>query len=486
MMFKRDEMGTEPLYFWEKDSETAGNSVRGLLGKGVPCRLSLAGLRSYLEYGCVCEPLTLIDGVRCVPPGCELRNGQVIQYWKPEVELKNWTPEAAQSAVTAAIENAVRRTMERDESNPVRAAFLSGGIDSGTIVAVMRRLLGKDAEIRTYCIMHEDPRTDERIWARKVAERNGTKHTELLLTGETIAQHMMEAVASYDQPSLDGINFWFASKLVSEAGEKTVMSGEGGDELFVGYDQFAKPRQMCRWAKLIGCLRGCFPVRPVGRFVDCHAPNEKWRKLGTLMASRVDPYFLSRRVFSDAQIESLLKPDIFDAMGKVPDYPETWYKCFGDGCPKDDDINAISWKEAYTVLLSMYLHDGWQLSIPFGLDVRTPLVDPALVSLVFSIPGAMKCAPEYLKPFLVRAAGEGYPVECATRKKQGFALPFDRYFKGELKERLDAFLSGETLLFKRDALCSLGRHYAAGKVNWARIWSLFMIEDWCQRNKVTL
>ena len=204
------------------------------------------------------------------------------------------------------------------------------------------------------------------------------------------------------------------------------------------------------------------------------------------MSYRYDPYFLSRRVFSDSQMEAILKPDIWQAIGSTRPYPETWDNCFGEGCPETDLINAISWKETYTVLLSMYLHDGWQMSRPFGLDVRTPLSNPDLTSLLFTIPGALKCTPEYLKPLLVRAAGSGYPLECATRKKQGFALPFDRYFKGELKERLDAFLSGETLLFKGEALRTLERQYAAGKVNWARIWSLFMVENWCQRNQVTL
>ena len=486
MVCKRDKMGIQPLFYWEKHPEIAGNSIRDLLDKGVPRKLSLAGLQNFLEYGCVGEPLTIIDGVHCVPPGCELRDGRVVRYWRPETILRDWTPESAQTAVTMAVEKAVGQAMGNGEGAPVRAAFLSGGIDSGTIVSVMRRLLGKDAEIRTYCNMHEDPRTDERVWARKVAERNGTQHTELMLTGEMIAKNMMEAVANYDQPSVDGINFWFASKLVSEAGEKTVMSGEGGDELCVGYGQFAKPRQIYRIASAMGFLRGRFPLRQIGRLAERIAPNEKWRKLGALMSYRYDPYFLSRRVFTDLQMEDVLKPEIWQAMGSIRPYPEIWGECFGDESLERDQINLISWKEVYTVLLSMYLHDGWQMSHPFGLDVRTPLSDPELTSLLFTIPGELKCAPEYLKPLLVRAAGDGYPLECATRKKQGFALPFDRYFKGELKERLDTFLSGETLLFRKDALRMLGRQYTAGKVNWARIWTLFMVEDWCRRNRVTL
>lgn len=466
----RDPIGERPLYRYDgPNGPVFSESVRDLLAQGVPRKLSIAGLRAYLEYGCACEPLTLIERISAVPPSFDV--GAVVpREWKG--------PEDAQDAVTAALEASIARQMVPDAQGRVPAAFLSGGIDSGAIVALMRRT-APDAEIRTYCVTHEDPRTDERLWARKVADANGTQHTELMLTGEMIGRYLEDAISCYDQPSLDGLNFWFVSKLVSEAGEKTVLSGEGGDELFVGYGRFANQRLCERWARRLRMFPAAF-----GTLFMKWGPNDRVRKFGQLFGCRTDPYFESRRIFDRVTINALLRPDLREAVKTVEPYSATWYRTFGRHLPSEW-INATSWKELRTVLLSMYLHDGYQVSRPFGLDVRTPLLDEALVNLMFTIPGEWKCSGEFLKPFLVRAAGAGLPRECVVRPKQGFSLPFDRYFNGTIRDRIDAFLfGGESRLFDAAALASFGRRYRAGKVYWSRVWTLFMLDDWCKRNGV--
>lgn len=478
---KRDQLGIKPLYYWVKDPTVCGNSIREMWGKGVPRRLSVAGLKSYLEYGCVCEPYTLIEDVLCVLPGGDIESQHA---WIPSGDLKVWTRKSAQDAVTSMLERVLAEAMAVHSERPNVAAFLSGGIDSSAIVAIMRRLY--DGEIRTYCVTHEDVRTDEHVWAQRVAKYNRTKHIELPLTGDYFSRHMSEAIASYDQPSIDGINFWFASKMVSEIGERSILSGTGGDEVFVGYGRFAKARQCYRMAKILGKLRGSFCGRMTGTLIDSLSPNERIRKLGALLAWQGDPYFLSRRVLSDLQIKQLLKRDLYDEVRQLPSYESVWQDVFAIENGALDEINAISWKEIRTVLLSMYLHDGWQVSQPFGLEVLVPLVHSELISLLFTMPGTLKCSEAYLKPLLVKAAGAGLPMDCVTRGKQGFTLPFDRYFNGVLKGEIDAFLNGESQLFERKALEILGRQYLSAKVNWSRVWLLFMVECWCKENRVTL
>ena len=477
----RDQLGITPHYYWVKNPTISGHSIRELLDKGVPRRLSLEGLKSYLEYGCVCEPYTLIDDVRCVQPGGDVESSHA---WCPACEEIKWTRERAQDAITHTLEEVLSEAMAVDSVRPNVAAFLSGGVDSSALVAIMRRLY--DGEIRTYCVTHEDAKTDERIWAKRVADCNQTKHTELFLTGEYFSQHLSNAISSYDQPSVDGINFWFASKMVAEQGEKTILSGAGGDEAFVGYGRFEKARQCYRIAKVFGKVRGSLLGQRVGNLIERFAPNEKVRKLGSLLAWQGDPYFLSRRVLSDLQIKHLLKAEIYDAIRKQPLYETGWNEVFAIKDVTLDEVNAISWKEIRTVLLSMYLHDAWQVSQPFGLNVLAPLVHPKIVSLLFTIPGVLKCSDEYLKPLLVKAAGDGLPMDCVTRSKQGFTLPFDRYFNGVLKNEINAFLNGESKLFERKVLETLGRQYHSGKVNWSRVWLLFMLERWCKENYVTL
>ncbi len=467
----RDAVGGRPLYRYDGPRGAVfSDSVRDLLAKGAPRKLSIPGLRAYLEYGCACEPLTLIEGISAVPPSFDVG----------DVAPRDWkSPAEAQSAVTAALEAGVARAMSPDVRGRIPAALLSGGIDSGAIVALMRRV-APGAELRTYCVTHEDPRTDERTWARKVAEANGTRHTELMLTGEMIGRQLEDALACYDQPSVDGLNFWFASKLVREAGETAVLSGEGGDELFVGYGRFANQRLCARWAKR---LRALPPA--LGALFMKWGPNDRIRKFGQLVGCRTDPYFEARRIFDRVAVDALLHPDLRTAAKAAEPYSEIWRRTFGRKLPRDW-INATSWKELSTVLLSMYLHDGHQTSKPHGLEIRAPLLDAALLEIMYAIPGEWKCSPDCLKPLLVLAAGEGLPRECVLRPKRGFTLPFDRYFGGAIRSRIDDFLfGGETRIFDAAALARLGRRYRAGQATWSRVWTLFMVEDWCRRNGVS-
>ena len=475
---RRSEFGETPLYcrLDEKSGEVVySTSVRELLEKGAPRKLSREGLWSYLAYGCVYAPWTLIEGVYMVPPGCEARlesDGKFSfpRYWTPSFKTKAWSREEAQAAVDAELKRAIQ---EQTGGNP--AAFLSGGIDSSAIVALWRQQY--EGEIRTYCVTHEDERTDERQWARMVAERNHTKHTELMLEDRMIRQWLDEAVASYDQPSLDGLNFWFATKLAGMAGERVMLSGEGGDELFVGYWQFLKHRLAYKYAPAV---RYC--PRWVGGVLDRICPSEKVRKLAMLCGSRMEPYYIPRRIMSDWQIARVLSEE---AKGPV-DRLERLELASQEELP-GDLINRISWLEMQTVVADMWMRDGYQTSQANGVEIRTPLCDRGVAELLYTIPGEYKCDPNISKPMLVKAAGEGIPMACVTRKKQGFALPFDRYFSGEVKDRIDEFLSGNnTKLFKPAVVREMGRQYRTGKLYWSRIWTLFMVENWCRQNKVEL
>ena len=447
--------------------ELKSATVAGLLDQGVPRRLSKAGLWSYMLCGAVQEPFTLIDGVRSAPiaaPWTGLRG-------------KGFTDcESAQAQVTALLEQIIR---EMD----CHAAFLSGGIDSGALVALMRRVWPED-EIRTYCVIHEDPRTDEREWARLTATRNGTLHTEFMLTGEMVREGMSAALDSYDQPSVDGINNYFASKFVAEAGEKSILSGEGGDELFAGYGQFAKPRTAYRYAR-----KFCYFPQWMGQFVTRCCSQEKLKKFGQMFGCRYDSYFLTRHQFDPDWIGRLLNPDLKLLMSAdeiVGMYDEM--QCFVGTKDIDfggDVINRCSWMEQRHNLRSMYLRDGIQTSSPFGLDIKAPLMDEELVRLMMAVPGAWKCDSEISKVMLVRAAGEGLPAECVSKKKQGFALPFDKYFREGLKDELAAFVNdGGTELFNQREIARIWKLYLEGRTSWMRIWQCFVLDWWIKKNRV--
>lgn len=471
----RDQLGLVPFYYYKKNPLIYGGSVRELLEKGVPRKLSKAGLNSYLAYGAVQDPQTLIEGVYSLPPATYLKispdgSTELVSYWKPSFELKDVTQEDAQSEVNEILKAAIAESCGVEDDLP--AAFLSGGIDSSAIVALMRQVY-PDKPIRTYCVIHEDPRTDEREWARMVAERNNTKHTELLLTGEMIKSRLREAMDDYDQPSIDGLNVWFVSKLIADAGEKVALSGVGGDELFMGYGQFLKHRLSYKYSKYVKWIPAW-----CGRMLEAFSSNEKLRKLAQLMGYKNDPYYLPRRIFSDRVIKSLVKREIAD----LPRFEQ-----LGADAPADDLLNRISWMELRTSVLSMYLRDGYQTSTPHGLTVRAPLLDKRLSEALFRIRGGLKVDSRMSKPMLVNAAGAGIPEACVTRKKMGFSLPFDLYFREVLKDDLDDFFyKGNSILFDVKALAKIKRQYDNGKISWSRIWALFMVDAWCRKNGVGL
>lgn len=448
-------------------NELKSARVIGLLDQGVPRRLSKVGLWSYLLCGAVQEPFSLVEGVRSAP---------VSLPWQIGVGECPVDPAEGQTRVTARLEEIVR-TMD------CPTAFLSGGIDSGALVALMRRVW-PGRELRTYCVIHEDPRTDEREWARLTAERNGTKHTEFLLTDRMVKAGIAAALDCYDQPSVDGINNYFASKFVAEAGETAILSGEGGDELFAGYGQFAKPRLAYRYAGIL-CH---FPIW-MGRLLTQVAPQEKFKKLGQLFGCTYDPYFLTRRQFDPDWAGRLLNPDL--KLGMTEDEIVQMYdemqRFVGtkDVDFKGDVINRCSWMEQRHNLRSMYLRDGLQTSAPFGLDIKAPLMDDELVRLVMNMPGAWKCDPKISKVMLVKAAGDGLPVECIFKKKQGFALPFDKYFREGLKDELSAFVNdGGTGLFNPKEIARIWKLYLNGRTSWMRIWQCFVLDWWMRKNRV--
>lgn len=495
MKVRRDEFGVKPLYCYFDAKERKllhGPSVRELLEKGVPRKLSREGLFSYLSYGCVYTPLTLVEGVYSVPAGCEVVTGDdgsisFRRYWNPSFTTKKWSAEEAQSAVTRELRRAVieQVTPPFPEAPGVTpAAFLSGGLDSSSIVALWRQQF--DGDIRTYCVKHEDARSEESRWARMVAEQNHTKHTELLLEDRLVKEWLDEAVSSYDQPSADGLNFWLATKLLKEqTDEKLVISGEGGDELFMGYNQFIKHRLAYKYAPLMRYL-----PRFAGAAIDALAPSEKYRKLAMLVGLKGDPYYTSRRMLTDWQIKKLINPDLLPStrsLASIASAKEATSLLPEHQNMPSDLLNRISWLEMQTVVVDMWMRDGYQTSQHNGISVRTPLCDVKLAELLYTIPGEMKCSNEISKPLLVRAAGDGIPDAVVHRPKQGFSLPFDRYFSGEVKDRIDEFLSGTTTrLFKPAVIRDMGWRYRAGKLYWSRIWELFMVENWCTVNEVGL
>ena len=487
LVLARDPFGMKPIYYHAaKNTLAFASEVRALLASGVvPRRLSLDGLVSYLQFGSVQDPLTIVDGVHSLLPGHYLlvdRNEDALQV--EEVACGNHllagapVPQIADRREAVA---ALRKILEESlrlhlVSDVPLGAFLSGGIDSSALVALMSRVAGEKP--KTFSVVFTETGFSEASHARLVAKTFGTEHREILLSEESLIGLLPSALEAMDQPTMDGVNTYVISKAVKEAGITVALSGLGGDELFAGYPSFRRAGQLRRIAILPQQLRRAASV--LGR-----ALSNGWvrhRKFWDLVESDCSPYAvyaISRELFAPAEIRALLRQT---SLGSAP------YSCNG----MTDIINSVSTHELKGYMANTLLRDTDQMSMAHALEVRVPFLDPRVAQYVLGLPGEWKVDGRRPKPLLLDALGDLLPEEVWRRPKMGFTLPFERWMRSGLEAELEGVLLG------KGDLTRLGMNSDYVKVvwdsfkrnarqePWSRTWALYVLNRWCSSNSLGL
>lgn len=487
LFLARDHLGVKPLYYYQgKDCFIFASEVRAIIASGlVPRKLDLKGLYSYLAYGSVQDPYTLVEGVKSLLPGHFLvwkeGNIHIHRYWKlPKSEkIANPASKDIYHLMCDYLTEAVRIQLVSDV--PI-GAFLSGGIDSTAIIALMRKT--SITPVKTFSIVFDEVKYDERQYSRHAAEYIGTDHTELELRGEMVRNHLPQALGAYDQPSVDGLNTYFVSKVTKEAGLTVALSGVGGDELFGGYDGYRKSLLAERWGRPIQAIASLVPVNLQSLIKRLRA-SESTRKGIALLSTKRHPYFISRRLFSDWQIDQLLHKDISRNSSWQPDRFE-WIENEAQGY---DPINRASAFELQTYMLSTLLRDTDQMSMAHALEVRVPLIDHKLVEFLFSLPGSIKVDKDIPKPLLTKALGGAIPAECVFRPKRGFELPFELWLRETLqKEMADSILNlkeDEAWPLEKKGLSQIWQEFQLEKLNWSRVWGVFVLDHWLIQHHIS-
>jgi asparagine synthase (glutamine-hydrolysing) len=255
----RDRLGIKPVYYYAADQRFLfASEVRALLATGlVPRRLDVAALSEYLAYQAVPAPRTLIEGVRLLPPGCWIKvdaEGRLTQtrYWDALTSAETVDPgqsyETSKRRVAELLHESVALHLVSDV--PV-GAFLSGGIDSSALVALMR---AAGQQPHTFAVVFNEQAFDEAQYARVVATAVRAEHTEIRLGERDLLDELPASLLAMDQPTGDGINSFVVSRAVREAGVKVALSGLGGDEFFGGYPSFARLGKLERYLRLWGNL----------------------------------------------------------------------------------------------------------------------------------------------------------------------------------------------------------------------------------------
>ena len=499
LLLARDRLGIKPLYYFRGDGFLLfASEVRALLTTGlVPRRLDVTALWQYLGCQSIPAPRTLVDGVRALEPAQWMTvdaDGEVAQgeYWNMLAAARDpldISPDEARRQVGGLLRDAVAAHMVSDV--PV-GAFLSGGIDSSAVVALMREA---GHVPRTFSIGFDEHAFDESAHAELVARQCRADHTHVQLTGSDLLAQLPDALAAMDQPTGDAVNTYVVSGAVRARGIKVALSGLGGDEIFGGYPSFARLARVVDLARIWGrtpsVLRALTAnmVRALGRSsVQAAKTAAVLESDGSLSAM----FPLTRQVLSTEQRQALIAPQI---LARVADTSDPYDRLLGDAyakAPEADVFAQISFAEARTYMHDVLLRDTDQMSMAHALEVRVPLLDHQLVDFVIRLPDRLKESNGIPKRLLVESLGPLLPDSIVNRPKQGFTLPFDPWMRGPLRSFCERRLGDNGLagrgLMNGAAVERLWQSFLAeGKdVSWSRLWTLVVLDTWIDAHNVSV
>ena len=433
LFLARDRLGIKPLYYAETPQGFVFASELKAVAQHprVSRHVSPAGLEAYLRYGYVPEPLSILEGVRRLPPGHTLtvKDGSLgapRRYWKSTGFFRSVTGPSRHSEADASeslwghLESAVRSHLVSDV--PV-GAFLSGGVDSSAVVAIMAQAAG--VPVKTFSVGFRESGYNELPYARRVAESLGTEHHELLVEPRDLGV-LEEVLAAVDEPFADAsaIPTYLVSRLARRH-VKVVLSGDGGDELFAGYDRYVVDHQrrhlgLLGDAGLGGVLRVLSAGLPEG------APGKNY--LYNLSLPRLHRYLDSISLFPAREMANLLEPAV------VPhgESPFATALALGNGL---DPLSRLQDLDLNTYLPGDILTKVDRMSMANSLEARVPLLDHPLVEFACGLPADLRFRAGQTKHLLKRTLRGRVPEEVLTRPKQGFGVPLELWFT----ERLPGF-----------------------------------------------
>lgn len=483
----RDRLGVKPLYYYHDGDVFAFSSeLRSLLASGLaPARLDAAATCNYLMYQSVCAPLTIVENIfRMLPGECGIfKNGEFTKrlYWQiehpVETQMSN-DPAQVRKQIRRLLTESVERRMVSDV--PL-GAFLSGGIDSSTVVGLMAECSAQP--VNTFSINFAEREFDESKYSSLIAKRFKTHHTPLLLRANDFLETLPEALAALDSPSADGFNSYLVAKITKKAGITVALSGIGGDELFAGYTTFLYWLRIHRqwWWYLPAGLRAL-----VGQTLHQYSRTARMMRLSDIASAKSPDiehiYPSMRQVLAPHQAMKLMRN-----VEHIEDPLQSILQARREALHRLPLLSQYSAAELLGYTFNVLLKDTDQMSMASALEVREPFFDYKLVEYVLQIPDALKY-PHYPKSLLVESMSPLLPNEIVHRPKKGFSMPWKYWLRNELsgwcKSKLDNLCQRSE--FNADEIQQLSRHFfqtSNGKT-WVQVFQMAVLEDWLERNDI--
>ena len=495
LLVARDHLGIKPLYFSTAGKGFSCASELGALLEGelFDPTLDRRGLAGFLAFGAVQEPLTIVREVRVLPAGSWLevdRTGAIVaegRYWDfPAVDHR--AEGLTQQQLVAEGRELLARSVERHMLSDVPlGVFLSSGIDSTAVAGLARKAADHDVHAFTVSFPGE-AELDESPVAERSAERLGLVFHNIPVDPSTALEWATQGLSAMDQPSMDGLNTYIVSRAVREAGLTVALSGQGGDEIFGGYQSFqAVPRiaALMRSGRVVPApLRKALAglvARPGG-----HLRASKARDVVSV-ADLDDIYFMFRRSLADRDMSRLgISPEHDSLTANFLD-PAAAPSFNGD-----DSIASVSRLESRFYLGNTLLRDGDVFGMANSLEIRVPMLDRDVVDWAMRLPGRLllpKGRPP--KDLLRRMCADVLGPEQLELTKRGFNLPLARWMKGPLSELRRQGLATvmDSGLVDPEGVRAIEDLYIEDSYRsaWTRVWTFVALGRWLEDNpKVSL
>ncbi|MDT8363567.1 MAG: amidotransferase 1, exosortase A system-associated [Nitrosomonas sp.] len=489
LFMARDRLGIKPFYYTllHNGLFLFASELKALLAyPELDKTFDHQAIEDYFAYGYIPEPRTIFNGTFKLKPGylLKLTRGQTTiqprQYWDvPFVRQEMQSEQETEEALIAQLRKSVNSQLM---SEVPLGAFLSGGVDSSAVVAMMAEEM--KASVNTCSIAFSDPAFDESEYAQQVATRYSTRHFT-----EQVAQDDLELVdqlaALYDEPFADSSAI--PTYRVCQLAKKhvtVVLSGDGGDENFAGYRRY-------RWHMMEEKLRARLPLglrRPLFGMLGHLYPKADWAPkflrakatFETLARDSVEGYFHSVSILGDKLRAQLFSPAFrsslqgYQAVEVLRDYAAN--------SPTQDKLSLIQYLDIKTYLVGDILTKVDRASMAHSLEVRVPLLDHELVEWVSGLSPSLKLHQQEGKYILKKSLEAYLPQTVLYRNKMGFAVPLASWFRGPLRERVRAGLLSDTLadtgIFNMAFIEKMLDQHQSGRSDFsAPIWTLLMFES---------
>ena len=489
LLIARDRLGIKPLYYAALPGGFVfASELRALLASGlVPRELDPTGLDSFLKFGAVQEPVTMVRGVRLLPAGTLLRwkagAFRIERYWElPAAALPlNGDPRVREQKLEALREELDRAVRMRLVSDVPLGVFLSGGLDSTMVAAIAAR---HSSRVKTFTVTFAEEQFAEGRKAQKVARLLGTEHHEITVSESDLIAALPAAISAMDQPTVDGINTYFVSRVTKQAGVTVALSGLGGDEQFAGYRSFRLvPRMewaedhLPRWARRAAGVA----LGPWMRSSDRGQKMSLWLRGRDAFPH---PFYVSRLILSPPQVASILRPERL---------LEIRFEDFAEDVARQqrliagqDPVNRVSCLELLVYLRNTLLRDTDSMSMANSLEVRVPLLDHVVTEQALLLPGHWKLNGRQRKPLLVSAVGKELPASILRQPKRGFELPWNHWLRGQLRGSIEQSLAepGPVLdsALEWPAVRRIWNDFLSGRRHWSRVWMFYVLREWTVQN----